>query len=114
MKKILFVALVTGAVFSTSAFAANETNSGKSLEGYETMDMGQFKDLSKAAAKSGVHFQSQCTTESGAVISSTDSRFTECMSQSVNQMRLRKDNSQKAQGLPGQQPGASVGISTDL
>ena len=113
MKKILFVALVIGTVFSTSSFATTEATSGKSLDGYETMDMGQFKDLNKAAMKSGVHFQTQCTTPAGAVISSTDSRFSECMSQSVNEMRLRKDKTQKAQNLPGQ-PGAKVEFSTEL
>lgn len=113
MKAFWIASLFLSTIFSTSVYAANESASGKSLEGYETMDMGQFKNLSSAALQAGNKFQAHCTTKSGEVIASTDSRFTDCMNQSVMEMRQRKANGQKVQTMPGQQT-QGVGFSTDL
>jgi hypothetical protein len=91
------------ALFST-AFAE------KSLDGYETLDMNQFNDISPKPSQARVKFQSSCTTKTGEIISSSDARFAHCMNQSMLDSKKQKI----PQSPFNQQPKQSVEFSTDL
>jgi hypothetical protein len=93
-------------VLAFLSLIASVAFSAESLDGYDTMDMNQFKDLATAAAHSGVKFKTSCTTSSGEIIAATDSRFSDCMNHSVIEMKQKKAGNQNQ--------GAGVGISTEL
>ncbi len=98
MKTILVLALS----IASTVFASE-----KSYNGYETMDMNQFSDLNKAVQNSGMKFKASCTNQYGDRIASTDSRFTDCMNESV--VRARHINNTGKNQVPGTQQGITYG-----
>ena len=73
-------------------------------EGYEKLDMNQFKDIQRPnkGAGSGVQFSTVCTSKSGVQYKPEDSGFETC---------LREADADKAQGLKsGATPNMGVKI----
>lgn len=88
--KALFALILIAPLFS---FAQTETTDTKVpvKDGYETMDMSQFKDLDRPT-KSGanVKFSSRCTSKTGLKYKEQDSGYAAC---------LREADHDKAQGI---------------
>ena len=89
--KIFFALILITPLFS---FAKNEATGTKVpvKEGYETMDMNQFKDLDRPTKSGGtsVQFSSNCVSKTGVQYKEKDSGYAAC---------LREADIDKAQGL---------------
>ncbi|KYG66820.1 hypothetical protein AZI86_07215 [Bdellovibrio bacteriovorus] len=89
--KILFALILIAPLFS---FAQTETKNTKVpvKEGYETMDMNQFKDLDRPTKPGGasVKFSSNCVSKTGVQYKEQDSGYAAC---------LREAQMDNAQGL---------------
>ncbi len=109
----LFSSLLLSFILSLtpSLGLATQPAAGKSLEGYETLDMNQFKGLNDVVSKSGSKFKATCTNAAGEAVPETDPRFNDCMSRTALEMKHRKANGEKQS--PFQAPASGVSFGTD-
>lgn len=109
----LFSSLILSLILSLcpSLGLATQPSTGKSLEGYETMDMNQFKGLNNVVSKSGSKFKATCANVAGEAIPETDPRFNDCMSRTAMEMKHRKATGEKQSPFPA--PASGVTFETD-
>lgn len=109
----LFSSFLVSSTLSLASITAYATQpaSGKSLEGYETLDMNQFKGLNSAALKSGSKFKATCAFSTGEAIPENDPRFNDCMAKSAMEMKHRKATGENQK--PFTTPGSGVKFGTD-
>ncbi len=89
----------------------NQPTTGKSLEGYEVLDMNQFKGLNNVVSKSGSKFKATCATSTGEAIPESDPRFNDCISRSALEMKHRKASGENPSPFPT--PGSGVTFGTN-